>query len=120
MLHNVVSGTPNLAPVLNQHRQARKAAGSTIDISFDKYCALLSEEAQAHDNANTRAKSSYQRMANVHDLIEDDMEHEANVHEADDYDDQEPDLSEILEANVNAQRDKGNWSICPKKARWNK
>jgi len=35
------------------------------------------------------------------------MECEANVHEANDYDDQEPDLSEILEANVNAQRDKG-------------
>jgi len=43
MLHNVVSGTPNLAPALNQHRQARKAAGSTIDISFDECCTLLSE-----------------------------------------------------------------------------
>ena len=32
MLHNVVSGTPNLAPALNQHRRARKAAGSTIDM----------------------------------------------------------------------------------------
>jgi len=43
-LQNVVSGTPNLAPVLNQCRQARKAAGNTIDISFDKHCSLLSEQ----------------------------------------------------------------------------
>jgi len=63
-----------------------------------------------HDNANTRTKSSHRRTANVHDLVEDDMEYEANVHEANDCDDQEPDLSEILEANVNAQRDKGQGS----------
>jgi len=107
MLHNVVSGTPNLAPVLNQYRQARKAAGASINISFDEYCTLLSEQAQVYDNANTRTKSSYRRTANVHDVIDDNMEYEANVHEADDDDDQEPDLSEILEANVNAQRDKG-------------
>jgi len=115
MLHNVVSGTPNLAPVLNQHRQARKAAGSTINISFDKYCTLLSEQAQAYDNANTRMKNSYRRTANVHDLVEDDMEYEANVHKANDYDDQEPDLSKILEANVNAQRDKGTGRYVPRK-----
>jgi len=113
MLHNVVSGTPNLAPVLNQRRQARKAAGSTINISFDERCALSSEQAQAHDNANTRAKSSCRRTANVHDLIQDDMEHEANVHEANDCGDQEPDLSEILEVNVNAQRDKGTGRCVP-------
>jgi len=107
MSHNVVSGTPNLAPALNQHRQARKAAGSMINISFDKCCALLSEQAQAHDNANTRAKSSCRRTADVHDLIEDKMECEANVHKADDCADQEPDLSKIPEANVSAQRDKG-------------
>jgi len=115
MLHNVVSGTPNLAPVLSQHRQARKAAGSTINISFDECCALSSEQAQACDNANTRAKSSCRRTANVCDLVEDDMECEANVHEANDYDDQEPDLSEILEANVNAQRDKGTGPHVPRK-----
>jgi len=115
MLHNVVSGTPNLTPVLNQCRQARKAAGSSIFISFDECCALLSKQAQACNNANTRAKSSYQRTANVHDLIEDDMECEANVNEADDYDDQEPDLSEILEANVNAQCDKGTGRHVPRK-----
>jgi len=107
MLHNVVSGTPNLAPALKQCRQARKAAGSTINILFDEHCTLLSEQAQAYDNANTGTKSSCRRTANVHDLVEDDMECEANVHEANDYDDQEPDLSEILEADVNAQRDKG-------------
>jgi len=115
MLHNVVSGTPNLAPALNQCRQARKAAGSTINISFDECCTLLSEQAQAYDNANTRAKSSYRRTANVHDLVEDDMEYEANVHEANDYDDQEPDLSKILEANVNAQHDKGTGRYVPRK-----
>jgi len=85
MLHNVVSGTPNLAPVLNQYRQARKAAGSTINISFDEYCTLLSEQAEVYDNANTRTKSNYRRTANAHDLIEEGMEYEANVHEADDY-----------------------------------
>ena len=100
MLHNVVSGTPNLAPVLNQYRQARKAAGSSINISFDECCALSSEQAQVYDNANTRTKSSYRRTANVHDLVGDDMECEANVHKANDYDNQEPDLSEILEVNV--------------------
>jgi len=115
MLHNVVSGTPNLAPVLNQYRQARKAAGSSNNISFDECCALLSEQAQACDNANTRTKSSYRRTANVHDLIEDDMECEANVHKANDYDDQESDLSEILEVNVNAQRDKGTGRCVPRK-----
>jgi len=115
MLHNVVSGTPNLAPVLNQYRQARKAAGSTILISFDEYCTLLSEQAQVYDNANTHTKNSYRRTANVHDLIEDGMECEANVHKADDYEDQEPDLSEILEANVNAQRDKGTGRYVPRK-----
>jgi len=115
MLHNVVSGTRNLAPVLNQYRQARKAAGSTIDISFDECCALLSEQAQAYDNANTRTKHSYRRTANVHDLIEDDMEYETNVHEVSDDDDLEPDLSEILEANVNAQRDKGTGRYVPRK-----
>ena len=31
MSQNVVSGTPNLAPGLNQYRQARKAAGNTFD-----------------------------------------------------------------------------------------
>jgi len=114
MLHNVVSGTPNLAPVLNKYRRARKAACSTINISFDEYCTLLSEQAQAYNNANTRTKNSYQRTANVHDLIEDDMEYEANVHKANDDDDQEPDLSEILEANVNAQRDKGTGRYVPR------
>jgi len=115
MLHNVVSGTPNLAPALNHYRQARKAAGSTINISFDECCTLLSEQAQVYDNANTRTKSSYRRTANVHDLVEDDMEYEANVHKANDYDNQEPDLSEILEANVNAQRDKGTGRCVPRK-----
>jgi len=115
MLHNVVSGTPNLAPALDQHRQARKAAGSTILISFDECCALLSKQAQAHDNANTCTKSSYQRTANVYDLIEDDMEHQANVHKADCCDDQEPDLSKILEGNVNAQRGKGTGRHVPRK-----
>jgi len=115
MLHNVVSGTPNLAPVLNECRQARKAAGSAINISFNECCTLLSEQAQAHDNANTRTKSSCRRTANVHDLVEDDMECEANVHEANDCDDQEPDLSKILEANVNAQRDKGTGRHVPRK-----
>jgi len=58
MLHNVVSGTPNLAPALDQCRQARKAAGSSICVSFDEHCTPPSEQAQAHDNANTRTKSS--------------------------------------------------------------
>jgi len=115
MLHTVISGTPNLAPALNQHRQARKAAGSTSLISFDEHCALLSKQAQAYDNSNTRTKSSYRRTANVHDLIEDDMEHKANVHKANDDDNQEPDLSEILEANVNAQREKGTGRHVPRK-----
>jgi len=43
------------------------------------------------------------------------MECDANVHEADDHDDQEPDLSQILEANVNAQRDKGTGRHVPRK-----
>jgi len=54
-----------------------------------------------HDNANTRTKSGYRRTANVHNLVEEDMECETNTHEADDCDDQDADLSEILEANVN-------------------
>jgi len=115
MSHNVVSGTPNLAPALGQHRQARKAAGLTINISFDECCALLSEQAQAHDNANTRAKSRCRRKADVRDLIEDKMECEATVHKADDHDDQEPDLSKIPEADVNAQRDKGFGRCVPRK-----
>jgi len=104
-----------LAPALNQHRQARKAAGSTIRISFNACCAPLSEQAQVCDNANTRTKNSYHRTANVHDLVEEDMEHETNTHKADDYDNQEPDLSKILEANVNAQGDRGTGRHVPRK-----
>jgi len=40
MLQNVVSGTPSLAPALNQCRQARKAAGNTTGISFDQ-CVVI-------------------------------------------------------------------------------
>jgi len=115
MLHDVVSGTPNLAPVLNQCRQARKAAGLSVLVSFCEHCALLSEQAQACDNANTRAESSCRRTADVHYLIDDDMECEANVHKADDCDNQEPDLSKIPEANVNAQCDKGTSRCVPRK-----
>jgi len=43
------------------------------------------------------------------------MECKANVHKADCCDDQEPDLSKILEANVNAQRDKGTGRYVPRK-----
>jgi len=115
MLQNRGSKPPHWAPALNQHRQARKAAGTTINISFNECCCLPSEWAHVYGNANTRARSSYQRMANIHDPVKEDIEFEANVHTADDCDDQEPDLSKILEANVNAQRDKGTVCYVPRK-----
>jgi len=43
------------------------------------------------------------------------MEYKANVHKADDYDDQGTDISNILEANVNAQCDKGTGRYVPRK-----
>ena len=108
MLANVVNGTPNLAPVLNQYRQARKAAGRDISISLDDYVSLLSEQAEIYDNANTRSRSTYRRSANVHAFDDDDEEegYEVNNHGIDDDEDEEPDLADILEANVNYQRDK--------------
>ena len=108
MLANVVNGTPNLAPVLNQYRQARKAAGKDISISLDDYVSLLSEQAEIYDNANTRSRSTYRRSANVHAFDDDDEEegYEVNNHGIDDDEDEEPDLADILEANVNYQRDK--------------
>jgi len=64
--------------------------------------------------AQNCTRTSYRRTANIHDLTEGDMELEANVQKADDYDDQEPDLSDILEANVNAQCDKGTGRYVPR------
>jgi len=41
MSQNVVSGTPNLANVLNLYRELRKAAGHSIKINFDEHVAFL-------------------------------------------------------------------------------
>ena len=109
MLQNVLNGMPNLSQVLNQYRQARKAAGKNITITLDDYVSLLTEQADIYDAANQRTRSSYRRSAAVHefDEEEDEAEYEVNNHGIDDgYDDEEPDLADILEANVNNQRDR--------------
>ena len=109
MLQNVLNGTPNLSQVLNQYRQARKAAGRDISITLDNYVSLLTEQADIYDAANQRTRSSYRRSAAVHEFDEEEDEagYEVNNHGLDDdYDDEEPDLADILEANVNNQRDR--------------
>ena len=122
MLQNVVSGVPHLANVLNTYRQARRAAGRTIEIDFDTYVSMLSDQAQVYDNANTTSRNSYRRTANVHDVEGDEgYTFDANVH---DYaeEEQEPSYEEILdlEANVTAQRDRKTGKFVPKKPFGNK
>ena len=100
LLQNVVANVPNLASVLQLQRQALKAAGKkAVDITFDEYVTLLTDQAQVYDNSNTRTRGSYRRSAKTHDVQFDDSddEYEANVHEVSD--DEDPTLAEILEAN---------------------
>jgi len=44
MLQNVISGTPNLANILNLYRQTKKAAGQSIKISLREHIALLAQQ----------------------------------------------------------------------------
>ena len=105
MLQNVVSGTPNLANVLNLYHQTRKAAGQSIQISLDEYVALLFQQAQAYDNAKLRVGPSHCRSASAHDLIKEGQECETNAHDFDEEGDIEDELSDIWEANVTNQHD---------------
>lgn len=117
MSQNVVSGTPHLAGVLTTYRQACRASGKSINISFDTHVLMLPDQAQVHDNANARARNSYRRTANAHD-IEGDEGHifDANVHDHIE-EECEQTLEEFLdlEANVTAQRDRRTGKFVPKK-----
>jgi len=48
-LHLAVSGTPNLATVLNTQYAARSAAGVTTKMSFSEYVSFLQSQAQIYD-----------------------------------------------------------------------
>ena len=104
MLQNTISGTPNLAHVLVNYRQAMRAAGKSEEIRFDDFVALLSEPAQVYDNANNRTRGSLRRRANNHEIDVPEDGYEINNHEQDD-DDSYPSYEEILEVNKSAQRD---------------
>jgi len=85
MLQNVLSGIPTRPPVLNQHCQASKTSGQNLRISLDDYVSLLWEQAQVHNNTNTRTHSSSQCTAACYpwSCKRGDMEFGANVHEGD-------------------------------------
>ena len=68
MLQNTFHGTPNLAHVLQQWRQARAAAGAPTTINLDTYVSLLGVQADIHDSANNKTRGSYRRTARTHDL----------------------------------------------------
>ena len=94
MLQNVVAGVPNLANILNLHRQTRKAAGQSIKISLRECAALLVQQAQVCDNAKTCAGRNCRQSAAAHEL-----DCETNVHCFDQEEDKESDLDIIWEVN---------------------
>jgi len=98
MLQNYVSNTPNLSQVLYTYKQTRRAAGKDDSISLDDYAALLSQQAQVYDNANTRSRSSLRRNASTHDSQPNEGDYETFNHDLDE--DSEPEY----EANVNDQK----------------
>mgnify|MGYP000172616552 FL=1 len=99
-LQNVFHGTPNLAHVLQQWRQARTAAGGDTAITLDTYVSLLGVQADIYDAANNKTRGSYRRTAKAHELEDiEEGEYEANNHAYDDGDEY-PSLDEILEVNV--------------------
>jgi len=110
MLQNVVSGTPNLANVLNLCGQSRKAAGQSIKISLDECVALLATQAQVCDNAKTRTGHNCCQSAAAHDLFKEGQDCETNTHDFDEEGDVGDELSDTWEANATNQHDpKTGW-----------
>ena len=74
-LNACLSGTPNLAQVLNLHRTATKAAGVTSTLNFNEYVALLLDQAQVHDAGNTNGTNPRaRRSVNTHEFIFEDSD----------------------------------------------
>jgi len=72
-LNTCLSGTPNLAQVLNLHRTATKAAGVVSNLNFNEYVALLLDQAQVHDAGNTSGTNPRaRRSVNTHELLFED------------------------------------------------
>jgi hypothetical protein len=88
----------------------------SIAIKLDECVSLLSEQAQIYDSANSRAGFSYRRSAAVHDFDPSEPDLENYVHDQGTEDgDAEQTLEEILEVNVNAQRDQKSGRYVPQK-----
>jgi len=118
MLQNIISGAPNLAPVLNRCCQDRKAAGKDLVISLDKHGSLLLEQVQIYNNANTHMCSSYCCAAAVREVAKEGMEFKINAHEGDDYDDHEPDLADVLVGSkCECPVQQECWSLCTKEVK---
>jgi len=105
MLQNVVSGTPNLANVLNLYCQTRKAAGQSIKISLGEHVALLASQAQVYDYAKTCTCRNCCQSAAAHVLVREGQEYETNVHDFDEEGNVEDKLDNIWETNVMNQQD---------------
>mgnify|MGYP000473183994 CR=1 FL=1 len=94
MLQNLVANIPNLANVLNLHRQTETSAGQSDKITLRECVALLAQQAQVHDNAKICAGRNCRRSAATHEL-----DYEIRAHDFDqDKEDLDPD--KWFEANV--------------------
>jgi len=97
MLQNSIANVPNLANVLILYRQTRTSAGLPDKITLRQFVALLSQQAQVHDNGRISSGRNCRRNAANHEL-----DYEINAHDFDQ--DEEEDLDEWFEANVMNQR----------------
>jgi len=115
MLQNVLSGMPNLTPVLNLNCQARKTGGQTTCLSLGERVTLLAQQAQVHNNANTHAHNGCHRSATNHDLFAEGQEHETNVHKFDGDEDVEDVLDNVCEVNMTSQHNQSDGRHVPNK-----
>ena len=101
MLQNSIANVPNLANVLILHRQTKAAAGPSDKITLRQFTALLSQQAQVHDNGRIRSGRNHRRSAANHEL-----DYEVNAQDFDqDEEDEDFDPYTWFEANVMNQRD---------------
>jgi len=98
MLQNLIANVPNLANVLILCRQTRASAGPPDKITPRQFVALLSQQAQVHDNGRICSGRNCRRSAANHEL-----DYEINAHDVDQ--DKEEDFDEWSEANAMNQRD---------------
>jgi len=76
MLQNLIANVPNLANVLILYCQTKAAADLSDKISLRQFTALLSQQAQVHDNGRIRLGRNYRQSAANHEL-----DYEVNAHD---------------------------------------